>query len=106
MFLPSRLANVFLILYGPGTILAVVCMKRMKLRNTLLLASILTILGAVLRVIAAVQKDAGMSQSHTYMIMISGQCLGNNHLKLFRCTVHFNNQKQNKFLFKKYKTEN
>jgi len=38
----NMLANIFLVLYGPGTLLSVYCMKHMKLKSTLVLAGSLT----------------------------------------------------------------
>ena len=41
----NMLANVFLIFYGPGTVLAALSMKKYGLRNSLLLGGFVTMLG-------------------------------------------------------------
>jgi len=70
----NMLANIFLILYGPGTMLSVYCMKHLKLRATLVLAGSLTLLGAFIRYIAALNNDA-LCHGDVYMLMMIGQSL-------------------------------
>lgn len=70
----NMLANIFLVLYGPGTLLSVYCMKHMKLKSTLVLAGSLTLLGALIRYIAALNNDS-LGHGNVYILMMIGQAL-------------------------------
>jgi len=70
-----RMANIFLILYGPGTLLAVGSMKYFKLRKTMLIGGVLTVLGSLLRVIGMSQSSS-LGPGNTYIIVLIGQSLG------------------------------
>ena len=68
----NMLANIFLILFGPGTVLASMSMKKFKLKYTLIIASSLTLFGALLRYIAALCTDS-LGNGNTYILMMIGQ---------------------------------
>ena len=70
----NMLANIFLILYGPGTMLSVYCMKHLKLKSTLVLVGSLTVLGAFIRFMAAMNNSA-FGHGNTYILMVLGQAL-------------------------------
>jgi len=70
----NMLANIFLVLYIPGTMLSVYCMKHLKLKMTLVLAGSLTLLGAFIRYIAALNNDA-IGHGNVYIMMMIGQSL-------------------------------
>jgi hypothetical protein len=74
-FTYCRLANIFLILYGPGTLLAVVSMKYFQLKKTMLIGGSLTVLGALFRLLAAYQYDS-LGPGNTYVLILAGQSLG------------------------------
>lgn len=71
-----RLANIFLIFYGPGTLLAVASMKYFNLKKTMLIGGLLTALGALLRLIGTLQFDR-LGPGNTYIIVMAGQALSN-----------------------------
>lgn len=71
----NMLANVYLILYPVGTILAVYCVKRIKPRNSLLLGGLLSVIGALMRWIASTQKQS-LGNSGVYLLMFFGQAFG------------------------------
>jgi FLVCR family MFS transporter 7 len=68
----NLLANIFLILYAPGTILAVMLIKYYKLKNTLIVGGTLTVIGAFLRYMAALYNNSN-SHATTYSLMLLGQ---------------------------------
>lgn len=68
----NMLANIFLILFGPGTIIASMSMKKFKLKYSLIIASSLTLFGALLRYIAALCTDS-LGNGNTYILMMIGQ---------------------------------
>lgn len=71
----NMMANVFLILYGPGTLLAVYMMKTLDLKRSLEIAGVLTVIGALMRYLAAL-FDSHLSYGAVYWLMFVGQCLG------------------------------
>lgn len=70
----NMMANIFLILYTPGTIISVLSMKYLKPRKALLYAGLLTGVGALLRYLAAL-FDSTLSQEQVYILIFIGQCL-------------------------------
>jgi len=70
----NMMANIFLILYGPGTLLAVGSMKYFKLRKTMLIGGVLTVLGSLLRVIGMSQSSS-LGPGNTYIVVLMGQSL-------------------------------
>ncbi len=70
----NMLANIFLILYGPGTLLATMSMKYYKLKYTLIIAGVMTIVGALMRYFAALFSDS-LGNGNTYILMMLGQAL-------------------------------
>jgi FLVCR family MFS transporter 7 len=68
----NMLANVFLIMYLPGTILAVFSMKYYGLKTTFVIAIIATTFGSLLRYIATLIIDTENS-ANGYTLMIIGQ---------------------------------
>lgn len=71
----NMLANVFLIFYGPGTALASSSMKVYGLRNSLIIGGTVTMIGALVRVFAAVYHG-DIGNESTYYLMLLGQTLG------------------------------
>ncbi len=70
----NMLAVVFCIMYFPGTVLSVFTMKKYQLRGNLLIGSLLTLFGAVLRLIGAFcRKDLGAYGS--YILILIGQLI-------------------------------
>lgn len=70
----NMMANMYLILYAPGMIMAIFSFKYLKPRKALLLSSIITMLGALLRYMAAISKDS-LSPAALYWAMLLGQSL-------------------------------
>ena len=70
----NMLGTVFLIFYIPGTILASVSLKRYKLRNTVIIGSLMTVVAALVRYIATLCY-ASASISTVYSLMLFGQIL-------------------------------
>lgn len=71
----NMMANVFLILYAPGTIMAIFSMKYFKPRNSILFAGVLTTIGCFLRMMAAIFRDE-LGGTNTYVLIFLGQALG------------------------------
>lgn len=71
----NMLANVFLVLYAPGTFLASLSIKRYGVKRSLIIAGTITALGMLIRVIAAWLHD-DLGNATTYGMMLLGQCLG------------------------------
>lgn len=71
----NMLANIFLILYTPGTFIAVLAMKYLKPRKSLLLAGGLTAFGALLRYLAGLFED-DLSTASIYWLIFVGQSFG------------------------------
>lgn len=71
----NMLANVFLIFYGPGTVLAATSMKIYGLRNSLIIGGTVTMFGALMRVFAAIYHQE-LGNESTYYLMLLGQTLG------------------------------
>ena len=69
----NMMANIFLILYGPGTVLSVFMMKSLGLRTSLLTAGALTVVGALLRYVAAL-CESSLGGPGVYWLMFIGQC--------------------------------
>ena len=70
----NMLAVVFLIMYPVGTALEVYCMQRYKLRATLLIGGSLSVVGSLIRLIAALMHASwGLSDSATYALVLVGQ---------------------------------
>eukprot|EP01038_Epipyxis_sp_PR26KG_P015853 gene15853-21482_t len=69
----NMLANISSILYGPGALLAALCMKYFKLRNTLMIGGYLNVLASLLRYIASLNRHS-LGSYNTYVIVIIGQC--------------------------------
>jgi hypothetical protein len=70
----NMMANIFLILYTPGTIISVLSMKYLKPRKALLYAGLLTSIGALLRYLATL-FDSSLTQEQVYILIFLGQCL-------------------------------
>ena len=69
----NMLAVVFQILYGPGTYLGLVAMKRYGLKGTLLFGGCLTLVGALLRILGAYVMSTS-SPMTAYIVVLLGQC--------------------------------
>ena len=59
--------------------LAVASMKYFHLKKTMLIGGSLTVLGALLRLIATYQYDS-LGPGNTYVLVLAGQSLGNDWL--------------------------
>lgn len=70
----NMLANIFLILYFPGTILAILSMEYLKPRKSLLIAGLLTAIGAFVRYWGALYSDT-LGTENTYALILLGQAL-------------------------------
>jgi hypothetical protein len=70
----NMMANIFLILYTPGTVLAVLSMKFFKPRKALLLAAVLTTVGALLRYLACLYDNV-LTHEQVYILVFLGQAL-------------------------------
>ena len=70
----NMMANMYLILYAPGMILSIYTYKYLKPRKALLLSSIMTMCGALLRYMAALSKE-DISGTSLYWAMLLGQAL-------------------------------
>lgn len=68
----NMLANIFLILYGPGTVMSIILMKYCKLKQSMIIAGTLNLLGALIRYLAAVNSDS-MSIGSLYILIMLGQ---------------------------------
>lgn len=68
----NMLANIFLILYGPGTMVSVYCMKYYKLKKSLIIAGGLTLIGSFIRYMAALNHDS-LSNKNKYILIMIGQ---------------------------------
>ena len=68
----NMLANVYLILYLPGTALSIFLMKYYNLKRSLEICGFLTMFGALLRFIAAYNSNS-WGQQNTYIVMLLGQ---------------------------------
>ena len=68
----NMLANIYLIFYLPGTGLSIFLMKYFNLKRSLEICGFLTMFGAMLRFIAASQKNE-WGIANTYIIMLLGQ---------------------------------
>lgn len=66
-------ANIFYIMYAPGTILGNISVSYFGIRNTFIIASSVTALGAFLRYVATIAND--LSQLEVYYLMFLGQAL-------------------------------
>jgi FLVCR family MFS transporter 7 len=71
----NMMANVFLILYAPGTFIASMSIKRYGVRRSLIIAGSTTAFGALIRVFGAWFHD-DIGNATTYFLMLLGQCLG------------------------------
>lgn len=72
----NMLANVFLIFYTPGTILGVILITYLRLKNAFIVAGAVTVAGSLLRYIATLTLAAGdLGHADTYWLMFLGQCL-------------------------------
>jgi MFS transporter, FLVCR family, MFS-domain-containing protein 7 len=71
----NMLANVFLILYPVGTIAAVYTVKYYRPRKSLIFAGTLTVIGALLRVLATAFKN-NLEIGTVYGLIILGQAFG------------------------------
>jgi FLVCR family MFS transporter 7 len=70
----NMLANIFLILYAPGSLLGMIMVKYYRPRNTILVAAFLTALGALLRYIGAISFNS-VGAAGSYAIIFIGQSL-------------------------------
>lgn len=70
----NMLGSVFLIFYIPGTILASVSMKRYKLRKTVIIGSLFTVMAALMRYIATLCYSSA-DIATVYSLMLFGQIL-------------------------------
>lgn len=68
----NMLANIFLVLYLPGTILASMLLKYYGPRWSLLFAGSLTTIGTIIRYIAALSNKS-LGDGNTYILMFLGQ---------------------------------
>lgn len=68
----NMLANIFLILYLPGTGLSILLMKYFNLKRALEVCAFLTMFGALLRYIAAACRN-DWGNENTYIVMLLGQ---------------------------------
>jgi hypothetical protein len=68
----NMLANIFLILYLPGTGLSIFLMKYFNLKRSLEICGFLTMFGAMLRYIAAMNRN-DWGNENTYWVMLLGQ---------------------------------
>jgi len=68
----NMLANIFLILYFPGTILAILSMEYLKPRKSLLIAGLLTVIGAFIRYFGTLYSDS-LGNENTYILILLGQ---------------------------------
>lgn len=68
----NMLANIFLILYLPGTGLSIFLMKYCKLKRSLEICAGLTMLGALIRYIGAYNRNEWGNET-TYILMLLGQ---------------------------------
>lgn len=74
----NMLAILYQILYAPGTFLGSYIMQRKGLRYTLLVAGILTAIGSLIKLIAALSRARNTNSNTgaiTYALMFIGQCL-------------------------------
>jgi len=70
----NMLAVIFLIMYPVGTALEVYCMQQYKLRSTLLIGGSLSVVGSLIRLIAAAMHASWrLSDSATYTLVLVGQ---------------------------------
>ena len=70
----NLLAVIFQILYLPGTILGVLCMKSFGLRHTLLIGLSMTTIGALLRLVGTLCYES-ISPGGLYVLLFLGQVL-------------------------------
>ena len=70
----NMLANIYFIAYLPGTLLGIFLMKNYNLKRTLEISGSLTMIGSLLRYIAAVYKNE-WGVGSTYSVMMLGQTL-------------------------------
>ena len=68
----NMLANIFLILYAPGSVLGMMLIKRYQPRKTILLAGLLTAIGAMLRYVG-VSCFNTIGAGNAYIIVFFGQ---------------------------------
>ena len=68
----NMLANIFLILYGPGTLLSLITIENFQVRKSLIIACALTVFGAAIRCIATYQRSS-FGPELSYIIMMVGQ---------------------------------
>ena len=72
----NMLANVFLILYLPGTVLSVFTCKYLGVKNSLVIACVLTCLGAFIRWVASYWRDQLQTgPAYTLMLLVSASFL-------------------------------
>jgi len=71
----NMLALVFQIGYVPGTFIGVLCSKKFGIRQTLLIGGALDLFGSLVRVLAAVFRDA-LGVTGCYSLMMFGQICG------------------------------
>ncbi len=65
----NMLANIFLILYLPGTILGSITLKKYGLKNALILGGVLTSIGSFIRYIAVI-NHAAMGDEGIYSLIL------------------------------------
>ena len=70
----NMLANIFLIMYVPGTIWGIYTMKKFQLKRALEISGGLTMVGSLLRYIAAIYRNQ-WGAGTTYIVMMLGQTL-------------------------------
>lgn len=70
----NMLANIFLILYLPGTILGSITIKKYGLKNALLLGGVLTSIGSFIRYVAVI-NNTELGDEGTYYLILFGQAL-------------------------------
>lgn len=70
----NMMANIYLILYLPGTGLSIFLMKYFNLKRSLEICAALTMFGALIRYIAAFNSN-DLGNENTYILMLFGQSL-------------------------------
>jgi hypothetical protein len=63
-----------LLAYLPGTVIEVIITKKYNLRTTLLMGGLLTVIGALIRFVAAMFKHE-LGPGGLYAMIMFGQCL-------------------------------
>lgn len=68
----NMLANIYLILYGPGTIMSIILMKYCKPKQSMIIAGSLNLLGAFIRYIASANSSS-IGFGTLYILIMIGQ---------------------------------